>query len=87
MTSCLALTNFEGERFPSKLVFGEATKVFHGYLIDFIAVLRYREVFFSFYCRTFSQPFPVFMVYSCSWKDCALGELLCSLGELLMVHF
>ena len=36
MTSFLALANFKGERFPSKLVFGEATKVFHGYLMEFV---------------------------------------------------
>ena len=36
MTSFLALTNFEGERFPSKLVFGEATQVFHGALVEFV---------------------------------------------------
>ena len=35
MTSFLALANFEVERFPSKLVFGEATQVFHGALMDF----------------------------------------------------
>ena len=35
MTTFLALANFEGERFPSKLVFREATQVFHGYLMDF----------------------------------------------------
>ena len=35
MTSFLALANFKGERFPSKLVFGEETKVFHGDLMDF----------------------------------------------------
>ena len=35
MTSFLALANFVGEIFPSKLVFGEATYVFHGYLMDF----------------------------------------------------
>ena len=31
----LSLDNFEGERFPSKLGFGEATQVFHGYLMEF----------------------------------------------------
>ena len=35
MTSFLALDNFEGERFPSKLVFGEATQVFNGDIMDF----------------------------------------------------
>ena len=31
----LALANFEGEIFPSKLVFGEATQVFHGELMEY----------------------------------------------------
>ena len=31
-----ALANFEGERFPSKLVFGEAIQVFHGALMEFL---------------------------------------------------
>ena len=34
MTSFLALSNFEGERFPSKLVFGEETQVIHGALME-----------------------------------------------------
>ena len=34
MTSFLALANFEGEIFPYKLVFGEATKIFHVDLMD-----------------------------------------------------
>ena len=34
MTSFLALANFEGERFPSKLVFGEVTQVFKGALME-----------------------------------------------------
>ena len=38
--------------------------------------VRYRESFGILYCITFSQPFLVFMAYSCSWRDCALGELL-----------
>ena len=38
MTSFLALANFKGERFPSKLVFGEDTQVFHGYFMDFVFV-------------------------------------------------
>ena len=36
MTSFLAIANFEGERFPSKLVFGESIQVFHGNLIEFV---------------------------------------------------
>ena len=36
MTSFLALANFERERFPSKLVFGEATQVFQIYLMYFL---------------------------------------------------
>ena len=32
----LALANFEGERFPSKLVFGEVIQVFHGALMEFV---------------------------------------------------
>ena len=40
MTSFLGLANFEGERFPSKLIFGEATQVFHGGLI--YLYLRYK---------------------------------------------
>ena len=35
MTSFLALANFEGESFPSKLVFGDATQVFKGYLMEY----------------------------------------------------
>ena len=35
MTSFLVVANFKGERFPSKLVFVEATQVFHVYLMDF----------------------------------------------------
>ena len=30
----LALANFEAERFPSKLVFGDDTQLFHGDLMD-----------------------------------------------------
>ena len=49
MTSFLALANFEGERFPSKLVFGEATQVFHGALMDFVFVgVIYRASLGSF---------------------------------------
>ena len=58
MTSFLALANFEGEIFPSKLVFGEATQVFHGALME-----------------------------SCSWRDCALGEIFISLGKIIMLHY
>ena len=36
MTSFISLANFEGERFPSKLVFGETTQVFHGALVEFV---------------------------------------------------
>ena len=43
MTSFLALGNFEGERFSSKLVFGEATQVFHEDLMEFLfACVSYR---------------------------------------------
>ena len=80
MTSFLSLANFEGEIFPSKLVFGEATQVFHGDLMEFLFVgVSYRAARGSFYWITFSQPFKVFIAYSCSWKDCALDELLISL--------
>ena len=49
MTSVFALVNFEGERFPSKLVFGEATQVFHGDLMDFLfSGVIYRESHGSF---------------------------------------
>ena len=34
----LALANFEGEIFPSKLVFGEDTQVFHGDSMDYLFV-------------------------------------------------
>ena len=34
MTSFIALANFEGERFPSKLAFGEENQVLHGDLMD-----------------------------------------------------
>ena len=34
MTSFLAFANFEGEIFSSKLMFGEANQVFHGYLLE-----------------------------------------------------
>ena len=37
-----------------------------------------------FYCSTLSQLFPVFTPYSCQWRDCALGELLISLGKIIM---
>ena len=84
MTSFLVLANFEGERFPSKLVFGEATQVFNGFL--FLGVI-YRESYVSFYFSSFSQPFPIFIAYSCSWRDCTLGELLIYLGKILMPHY
>ena len=89
MTSFLALANFEGERFPSKLVFGEATQVFHGDSMDFIFLgLIYKESHGSFCCNTFSQStFPVFLAYSCSWRDCPLGEILISLGKIIMLHY
>ena len=49
MTSFLALANFEGERFPSKLVFGEATQVFHGDLMAFLfSCVSYKEARCSF---------------------------------------
>ena len=49
MTSFLALANFKGERFSSKLVFGEATQVFHGALMDFVfAGVSYRAAHGSF---------------------------------------
>ena len=81
MTSFLALANFEGERFPSKLVFGEATQVFHGVLFSGVS---YRKSCGFFYCNTLSQLFPVFTPYSCQWRDCALGELLISLGKIII---
>ena len=84
MTSFLALANFEGEIFPSKLVFGEYNKVFNWVL--FIGLI-YRKYFGFLFCNTFSQPFPIFMAYSCSWRDCALGEVLISLGKLIMNHY
>ena len=31
-----------------------------------------------------SQLFPVFTPYSCQWRDCALGEILISLGKIIM---
>ena len=34
----LPLANFEGERFPSKLVFGEEIQVFHGAIMEFLFV-------------------------------------------------
>ena len=37
-----------------------------------------------FYCSTLSQLFQVFTPYSCQWRDCALGELLISLGNIIM---
>ena len=84
MTSFLALANFEGEIFPSKLVFGEANKVFHGVVFS---GLIYRQARGSFYCSTFPQASPIFIAYSCSWRDCALGELLISLGKIIMIHY
>ena len=83
MTSFLALANFEGERFPYNLVFGDSTQVFHGFL--FVGVI-YREGCGLLYCITFSQPFPVFIAYSCSWRDCTLGEILYFLGEIILVY-
>ena len=45
----LALANFEREIFSSNLVFGEATEVFHGALMDFVfAGVSYREAHGSF---------------------------------------
>ena len=45
----LALANFEDERFPSKLVFGEAIQVFHGDLMDVVfSGVIYRETSGSF---------------------------------------
>ena len=37
-----------------------------------------------FYFNTLSQLFPVFTPYSCQWRDCTLGELLISLGKIIM---
>ena len=44
----------------------------------------YRESRGFFYCITFFQPFPIFIAYSCSWRDCALGELLIYLGKIII---
>ena len=49
MTSFLALANFEGERFPSKFVFGVTTQIFHGDLMEFVfSGVSYREACVSF---------------------------------------
>ena len=37
-----------------------------------------------FYCIILSQLFPVFTPYSCKWRHCVLGELLISLGNIMM---
>ena len=34
---------------------------------------------------TLSQLFPVFTPYSCQWRDCALGELLISSGNIIII--
>ena len=69
-------------------MFGEATQVFHVALREFVfSGVGYKEDHGSFYYNIFSQPFPVFIVYSCSWRDCALGELLISLGKIIMPHY
>ena len=63
MTSFLALANFKGEIFPSKLVFEEEISylwIFNGFLFSSVI---YRESLGSFYCNTFSQPFPVFIAH------------------------
>ena len=87
MTIFLALANFEDERFPSKLVFGEATQVFHGTLNGVVITgVGYRATRGFFYCSTSSQPFPIFIAYSCSWRDCALGEILYFVGNIIMVY-
>ena len=88
MTSFLALANFGGGRFPSKLVFGEAIQVFHGAVMEFaFSGVSYKETLGFFSCNNFSQPFPIFIAHSCSWSDCALGELLISLGNILIPHY
>ena len=57
MTSFLPQPIFECERFPSKLVIGEAIQAFHGYWMEFVfAGVRYMESLGFFYCITFSQP-------------------------------
>ena len=57
--------------------------IFNG--VVFLGVI-YREALGSFYCNTFSQPFPVFIAYSCSWRDCTLGEPLIYLGEIIIIY-
>ena len=54
---------------------------FNGVL--FVGV-SYSKSFGFFYCSTLSQLFPVFTPYSCQWRDCALGDILISLGKIIM---
>ena len=55
--------------------------IFNGVL--FVAV-SYRKSCGFFYGSTLSQLFPFFTPYSCQWRDCTLGELLISLGKIIM---
>ena len=83
--SCLS--QFQGWKIPIQVCFWRGhlgiSWRFNGFL--FVGV-GYRESHVSFYCNTFSQPFPVFMAYSCSWRDYALGELMYSLGEIFLIY-
>ena len=49
--------------------------------------VSYRESCGFFYCSTFSQPFPVFIACSCSWRDCTLGEVLIYSGKIIMINY
>ena len=54
---------------------------FNEFLFSF---LSYKKECGFFYCSTLSQLFLVFTPYSCQWRDCALGELLISLGNIII---
>ena len=81
MTSFMSLANFEAERFPPKLVFGEATQVFQGDLMESylqvlaigkhvessIAALSINHFQFSFHIHAHGQIVP--WVSSCNiWE-------------------
>ena len=86
MTSFLPISQFWGWNIPIQVGVwrGHSSlwRRFNGFL--FVGV-SYRKSCGFFYCSTLSQLFPVFTPYSCQWRDCALAELLISLGNIIML--
>ena len=62
-------------------------RYFMDFYLIFFSGVRYMESHGFFYCNTSFKTFPIFIAYSCSWRDCALGEILIYLGVIIMPNY